>query len=239
MKNDLKESGKRSNLRLISFVVILAVLIIDQVIKILVKTNMAIGDEIFITSWFRILFVENNGMAFGLELIGKLFLSLFRIAAISFFCWYLYKISGRGFPTGYVITVSFIIAGALGNLFDCMFYGLVFSESTPVSDGVAHFTAIGEGYAPFLYGKVVDMFYFPLFKWPEWMPLVGGDTFFSPIFNFADSCITCGVIVVIFFYSRIVNMGLNYSDAGHEAAVADTSDVTGAEDISGPDDENS
>ncbi|MBO4268866.1 MAG: lipoprotein signal peptidase [Bacteroidaceae bacterium] len=229
MENELKESGLSSSRGWIPVMVIMSVLIIDQIIKIMVKTNMAIGDEIVITSWFRILFVENNGMAFGLELIGKLFLSLFRIAAIAFFCWYLHKIVRRGFPTGYVITVSFIIAGALGNLIDCMFYGLVFSESTSLPDGVAHFTAIGEGYAPFLYGKVVDMFYFPLFKWPEWIPLVGGDVFFSPVFNFADSCITCGVVVVIFFYSRIVNMGLNYADVPTDA------EAGGEEGISGPD----
>ncbi|MBO7588230.1 MAG: lipoprotein signal peptidase [Bacteroidaceae bacterium] len=225
MENELKESRLRSSRGLVPVAVILSVLIIDQIIKIMVKTQMAIGDEIVITSWFRILFVENNGMAFGLELIGKLFLSLFRIAAIGFFCWYLYKIVRRGFPTGYVITVSFIIAGALGNLIDCMFYGLVFSESTSLPDGVAHFTAFGDGYAPFLYGKVVDMFYFPLFKWPEWMPLVGGDIFFSPIFNFADSCITCGVIVVIFFYSRIVNMGLNYTDAPTDAEAGSREEI--------------
>ncbi|MBO7416676.1 MAG: lipoprotein signal peptidase [Bacteroidaceae bacterium] len=225
MENELKESRLRSSRGLVPVAVILSVLIIDQIIKIMVKTQMAIGDEIVITSWFRILFVENNGMAFGLELIGKLFLSLFRIAAIGFFCWYLHKIVRRGFPTGYVITVSFIIAGALGNLIDCMFYGLVFSESTSLPDGVAHFTAFGDGYAPFLYGKVVDMFYFPLFKWPEWMPLVGGDIFFSPIFNFADSCITCGVIVVIFFYSRIVNMGLNYTDAPTDAEAGSREEI--------------
>lgn len=218
MENELKESVSGSRRGLIPVIIILSVLIIDQIIKIVVKTNMSIGDEIVITPWFRILFVENNGMAFGMELIGKLFLSLFRIAAIAFFCWYLYKIVHKGFPKGYIVTVSFIIAGALGNLVDCMFYGLIFSESTPLQDGVAHFTAIGQGYAPFLYGKVVDMFYFPLFEWPEWMPLIGGDIFFSPIFNFADSSITCGVIVIILFYSKVVNMGLNFR-------VAETEDV--------------
>ena len=227
----MKESGIGSRSGLVPAIIILLVLIIDQVIKILVKTNMTIAEEIVITPWFRILFVENNGMAFGLELIGKLFLSLFRIAAIGFFCWYLHKIIRRGFPMGYIITVSFIIAGALGNLIDCMFYGLVFSESSSLPDGVAHFTVLGEGYAPFLYGKVVDMFYFPLFKWPEWMPFIGGDTFFSPIFNFADSCITCGVIVVILFYSRIVNMGLNYKkEAGTDSAVEESSEADGDED---------
>ena len=190
--------------------IVIAVLIIDQIIKILVKTNMSIGQEIRITNWFYILFVENNGMAFGMEIISKLFLSLFRIVAIFFFVWYLIKIINKGFPTGYIVTIAFVIAGAAGNLIDCIFYGQIFSESTFGPNGVAHFTPFGEGYAPILYGKVVDMFYFPLWTWPDWLPWIGGNIFFSPIFNFADSCITCGIIVLMLFYSRFVNMGLNY-----------------------------
>jgi signal peptidase II len=190
--------------------IVIAVLIIDQIIKILVKTNMSIGQEIRITNWFYILFVENNGMAFGMEIISKLFLSLFRIVAIFFFVWYLIKIINKGFPTGYIVTIAFVIAGAAGNLIDCIFYGQIFSESTFGHNGVAHFTPFGEGYAPILYGKVVDMFYFPLWTWPDWLPWIGGNIFFSPIFNFADSCITCGIIVLMLFYSRYVNMGLNY-----------------------------
>jgi signal peptidase II len=190
--------------------IVIAVLIIDQIIKILVKTNMSIGQEIRITNWFYILFVENNGMAFGMEIISKLFLSLFRIVAIFFFVWYLIKIINKGFPTGYIVTIAFVIAGAAGNLIDCIFYGQIFSESTFGPNGVAHFTPFGEGYAPILYGKVVDMFYFPLWTWPDWLPWIGGNIFFSPIFNFADSCITCGIIVLMLFYSRYVNMGLKY-----------------------------
>ena len=190
--------------------IVIAVLIIDQIIKIAVKTNMSIGQEIRITNWFYILFVENNGMAFGMEIISKLFLSLFRIVAIFFFVWYLIKIINKGFPTGYIVTIAFVIAGAAGNLIDCIFYGQIFSESTFGPNGVAHFTPFGEGYAPILYGKVVDMFYFPLWTWPDWLPWIGGNIFFSPIFNFADSCITCGIIVLMLFYSRYVNMGLNY-----------------------------
>ena len=190
--------------------IVIAVLIIDQIIKILVKTNMSIGQEIRITNWFYILFVENNGMAFGMEIISKLFLSLFRIVVIFFFVWYLIKIINKGFPTGYIVTIAFVIAGAAGNLIDCIFYGQIFSESTFGPNGVAHFTPFGEGYAPILYGKVVDMFYFPLWTWPDWLPWIGGNIFFSPIFNFADSCITCGIIVLMLFYSRYVNMGLKY-----------------------------
>ena len=128
----------------------------------------------------------------------------------------------KGFPTGYIVTVAFVIAGATGNLLDCLFYGLVFTESTPLQEAV--FTSFGSGYAPFLYGKVVDMFYFPLWTWPEWMPLVGGDIFFSPVFNFADSCITCGVIVLLLFYTRLVNMGLHYNDGSCDQENAVESD---------------
>lgn len=196
----------------ISLLIIVAAVVIDQIIKLLVKTNMAIGDQIWITKWFRILFIENNGMAFGMELFGKLFLSLFRIVAIGFFAWYIRKISDKGFPTGYMVTVALIAGGAIGNLVDCMFYGMIFTPSTTGAEGVSHLVGIGQGYSSFLYGKVVDMFYFPLWTWPEWMPLVGGDVFFGPIFNFADSCVTCGTIAILLFYTKYVNMGLSYKD---------------------------
>ena len=214
MDNFQPESSKTSRQGLISLIIVLSVLVIDQIIKILVKTGMSLGESIDVTPWFKILFVENNGMAFGMEIIGKLFLSLFRIGAIGFFTWYLIKIINKGFPTGYIVTISFVIAGAMGNLLDCMFYGLIFTESTPFNE--ATMTAFGDGYAPFLYGKVVDMFYFPLWTWPDWMPLVGGDIFFEPVFNFADSCITCGVITLLLFYTKFVNMGLKYKDPDEE-----------------------
>ena len=208
------EVGKCSRQGRIALIIILSVLVIDQIIKYLVKTGMSLGESIDITSWFKILFVGNNGMAFGMEIIGKLFLSLFRIGAIGFFIWYLIKIIDKGFPTGYIVTVSFVIAGAVGNLLDCMFYGLIFTESTPFKEAVL--TSFGDGYAPFLYGKVVDMFYFPLWTWPDWVPFVGGDIFFGPVFNFADSCITCGVITLLLFYTKVVNMGLHYKTADEE-----------------------
>jgi signal peptidase II len=214
MDNLQPESRNSSRQGRIALIIILSVLVIDQIIKMLVKTNMSLGETIDITSWFKIFFVENNGMAFGMEIIGKLFLSLFRIGAIGFFTWYLIKILNKGFPTGYLVTISFVLAGAMGNLFDCLFYGLIFTESTPFN--VATMTALGDGYAPFLYGKVVDMFYFPLWTWPDWMPLVGGDIFFSPVFNFADSCITCGVAVILLFYTKYVNMGLHYKNPDEE-----------------------
>lgn len=204
---------RNANQGRLALLIIFAVLLIDQIIKILVKTNMYVGQTVEITPWFKILFIENNGMAFGMEIIGKLFLSIFRIVAIGFFSWYLARIVNRGFPTGYIVTVAFVIAGAAGNLIDCMFYGQIFTASLPGQIDPAHFVPFGQGYAPLLYGKVVDMLYFPLWTWPDWMPLVGGDIFFSPIFNFADSCITCGVIVLLLFYTRFVNMGLKYQDS--------------------------
>ncbi len=204
---------RNANQGRLALIIIFAVLLIDQIIKILVKTNMYVGQTVEITPWFKILFIENNGMAFGMEIIGKLFLSIFRIVAIGFFSWYLARIVNRGFPTGYIVTVAFVIAGAAGNLIDCMFYGQIFTASLPGQIAPAHFVPFGQGYAPLLYGKVVDMLYFPLWTWPDWMPLVGGDIFFSPIFNFADSCITCGVIVLLLFYTRFVNMGLKYQDS--------------------------
>jgi signal peptidase II len=212
MDNNNPDSRRCARQGRLALIIVLSVLVVDQIVKMLVKTNMHLGQSIEIASWFQILFVENNGMAFGMEIIGKLFLSLFRILAIGFFVWYLIKILDKGFPTGYIVTVSFVVAGALGNLIDCMFYGLIFTQSSVIPQEVASFTSFGDGYAPFLYGKVVDMFYFPLWTWPDWMPLIGGDIFFSPVFNVADSCITCGVIALLLFYTRLVNMGLHYNE---------------------------
>ena len=225
MENTQPEGKKSSRQGMLALAIIVLVLVIDQIIKILVKTNMSLGESIDITSWFKILFVENNGMAFGMEIMGKLFLSIFRIIAIAFFIWYLFKIVNKGFPKGYIITVAFVIAGATGNLIDCMFYGLMFSESMYGPDGVSVIMPLGEGYAPFLYGKVVDMFYFPLWTWPDWVPFIGGDIFFGPVFNFADACITCGVLALLLFYTRYVNMGLHY----HEPEEPETTQTTGVD----------
>ena len=193
--------------------IIFSVLVIDQIIKILVKTNMSIGEEIRITDWFYILFVENNGMAFGMEFIGKLFLTSFRIVAVALIIWYLVKIIRQNLKTGYIVCISLILAGAIGNIIDCVFYGVIFSESTHGT--IANFVPVGEGYSEWLYGKVVDMFYFPIIdtNWPEWMPFVGGEhfIFFSPIFNFADAAISCGIIALILFYSKYLNDNMGHS----------------------------
>ena len=184
--------------------IVLAVLLIDQVIKIWVKTSMTLHESIHVTDWFYITFIENNGMAFGMQLGSKIILSLFRLIAISALGYYIWLEVRRQAKTGYIVRLSMVLAGAAGNLIDCMFYGLIFNASSPYY--LSYFVSFGTGYAPFLMGKVVDMFYFPLIEteWPTWMPFVGGDhfVFFSPVFNFADSCISVSVVWLLLFYRQ-------------------------------------
>lgn len=198
----------------LSILIVFAVLVIDQFIKIWVKTHMFWHESIRITDWFFIYFTENNGMAFGMEIIGKLFLTTFRIVAVALIIMYLIKIVKQNLKTGYIVCISLILAGAIGNIIDCVFYGVLFSESTHSS--IATLVPIGEGYSEWFYGKVVDMFYFPIIDtyWPEWMPFVGGEhfIFFSPIFNFADAAISCGIIALILFYSKYLNENINHSE---------------------------
>ena len=182
----------------------LAAIIIDQIIKILVKTNMFMHEVIEITPWFKILFTENSGMAFGIELVDKIFLTSFRLLAVSFLIYIIGSIIKRGINTGFLICMSLILAGATGNIIDCLFYGMIFNN--PPAPIVAEFVPFGSGYASMFYGKVVDMFYFPLveWNWPSWLPYIGGEhfIFFSPIFNFADACISCSVIYMLLFYRK-------------------------------------
>ncbi len=184
--------------------IILLLLIIDQIIKVWVKTEMSLGESIRITDWFRILFIENNGMAYGMSFIYKPILTLFRIFAVSVIIYYIYKVVKREHRMGYVVCLSMICAGAAGNIIDCLFYGQIFTVSTPYN--VSELVPFGQGYAPILEGKVVDMFYFPLIvtTWPDWMPMYGGEEFifFSPVFNFADSCISVGMVVLLLFFRR-------------------------------------
>lgn len=193
--------------------IVVAVLIVDQIIKIAVKTNMYLYEDIHIADWFQIKFVENSGMAFGLEVVSKLFLTLFRIVAVVAIIWYLRKTIKlrKQVKTGFIACLSLILAGAMGNIIDCVFYGEIFSASTPSE--IATWVPFGQGYADWLHGKVVDMFYFPIIDtfWPEWMPVVGGDRFifFSPIFNFADAAISCGMIAMLIFYSNYLSKGIN------------------------------
>ena len=188
-------------------IIIVAILLIDQVIKIWVKTSMSLHESIRITDWFYILFIENKGMAFGMELGSKIVLSLFRVVAIAFLIYYIRQEVRAKARTGYIVCLAMILAGAAGNLIDCMFYGLIFNASSDFY--VSYFVPFGTGYAPFLMGKVVDMFYFPLIEtdWPSWIPFVGGDhfIFFSPIFNFADSSISVGVVLLLLFYREEIS----------------------------------
>ena len=186
----------------------MTVLVIDQIIKVSVKTGMYLGERIEITSWFSLLFVENNGMAFGWELWGgKLFLTLFRIIAIFAIGWFITREIKRQQPMGYIICLTLVAAGAAGNIIDCLFYGVIFN--TPPYPQVAELQPWGYGYGEFFYGKVVDMFYFPLFEWdmPDWMPFYSGQhcVFFSPVFNFADAAISCGIIALILFYNKKIS----------------------------------
>ena len=183
---------------------IIAILLIDQIIKILVKTNMELHESIRVTDWFYISFIENNGMAWGMQIGPKLLLSLFRVVAIAFLGYYIWLQSCKKARWGYIVCLVMVLAGAAGNLIDCMFYGLGFEASTPFS--VSHWVGLGNGYAPFLMGKVVDMFYFPIIHttWPDWMPFWGGEEFifFSPVFNFADASISVGVVALLLFYRK-------------------------------------
>lgn len=193
----------------IPWIVIGLVLFIDQFVKILVKTNMTLGQNIFVLGdWFIIHFTENEGMAFGMSLpgnYGKLLLSIFRIIAVTFIGWYIYNLIKSGARKSLIICVSLILAGAAGNIIDSAFYGLIFSESTIFKP--AEFLSDGGGYASFLHGKVVDMFYFPILKgsFPEWFPFWGGDDFifFRPVFNIADAAITVGVIAILIFQKSL------------------------------------
>lgn len=199
---------------ILSIIIILSVLIIDQIIKLEVKTNMTLGQHITITNWFNIAFVENNGMAFGMSFGNKIFLTLFRIITVGFIMWYILRLTKKGFKMGFMIFLSMIAAGAVGNIIDCLFYGEIFTESTHYD--IARIVPWGEGYGDFLQGKVVDMFYFPLIEWdmPGWLwlnkvPFLPDAyehcVFFSPVFNFADACISCGVIAMILFYRKSLN----------------------------------
>lgn len=193
---------------LVSSLIFVLVLIIDQVIKVNVKTGMFLGERIEVTSWFSLLFVENNGMAFGWELYGgKLFLTLFRVFAVSAIGWFIYKEIRLNRPMGYIVCLSLIMAGAAGNIIDCLFYGLIFNN--PPYPHTAQLVEWGTGYGEFLYGRVVDMFYFPLIEWdmPSFVPVYGGQhcVFFSPIFNFADAAISVGIVALILFYHKIIN----------------------------------
>jgi len=194
---------------------ILGWLVFDQVVKILVKTNMSLGDSIpVLGNWFILHFVENNGMAFGVTFggtAGKIALTLFRLVAVGVLGYFIHRMIMRGAPTGFILALGLITAGAAGNIIDSAFYGMVFSESGYAqgmlpNSGVAELFPKEGGYGHFLQGRVVDMLYFPIIKgtWPDWFPFWGGRNFlfFRPVFNLADTAITCGVAWILLFQRK-------------------------------------
>jgi signal peptidase II len=195
-------SGKKALL------LIIIILIADQILKIWVKTTMVIGQEIpLFGNWGMLHFIENNGMAFGMEMggkPGKLILSVFRVIAVFGIGWFLANLIRHKSHVGLILAVSSIMAGAIGNIIDSAFYGMIFSESFSLPATVF---PPGGGYSSFLHGRVVDMFYFPVLNthWPQWSPFRPGESlvFFRPVFNIADSAITCGVIAIILFQKKM------------------------------------
>ncbi|WP_291912949.1 lipoprotein signal peptidase [Chitinophaga sp. CB10] len=188
--------------------IVLLILVVDQSLKFWIKTHMFMQQEyIIFPNWFRIHFIENEGMAYGLKFggdFGKIFLTLFRLVAVVFGFYYLNKLVKEKYHKGLLICGALILAGAAGNLIDSMFYGLIFNDS--VGYEVARFMPEGGGYGSFLHGRVVDMLYFPLYEGylPSWVPFKGGDyfVFFRPVFNVADAAISVGVVTILLFQKR-------------------------------------
>lgn len=203
---------------ILSAMTIVSVLVVDQIIKIAVKTNMALHECIDVFSWFKIFFVENRGMAFGMDFIGTGILTVGRLIAVCLFIYALVRCIKKKYPIGFIFCLALIIAGAAGNIIDNCLYGLIFTESVPAAPMLdtapATFTAFGSGYGHFLQGRVVDMFYFPLWQWPENWPFIGGHTFFGAVFNFADSAISVGAVAIILFYYK----QLSYLTGGESAS---------------------
>ncbi len=204
----------------IALAVLFGVLIADQCLKIYIKTHFMLGEEVHVFGdWFKLHFVENNGMAFGMEIgggsdIGKLFLSIFRIVAVGVISWYLYRLCKTEGRTGLVVCVALVLAGASGNIIDSVFYGALFSSSW---GQIAEFLPASGGYAPWLQGRVVDMLYFPILegRYPDWFPLCGGESFifFRPVFNIADAAISVGIIALILFQRNELSNDLSNNNS--------------------------
>lgn len=190
---------KKQAQSLTSVLIAVGILVADQIIKVAVKTGMYLHQSIRVTDWFYISFTENSGMAFGMEIFNKYFLTSFRIVAVAVLTWFIVRQVRQGISWGLLICLSMITAGAAGNIFDCLFYGMIFNN--PPAPMVAEVVPWGTGYAGLMMGRVVDMFYFPLVEWdwPSWLPIWGGQhfIFFSPVFNLADASISCGMIALI------------------------------------------
>lgn len=208
--------------------IVFLILIIDQALKIWVKTHFALGDEIVVfKNWFILHFVENNGMAFGFEFAGeygKMFLSIFRIIAVIAIGWYMFKLAkNEELPFGFLVSIALIFAGAIGNIIDSLFYGMIFNHSY---GQIADIFPKGGGYETFLHGRVVDMFYFPIIQghYPDWIPIRGGTDFifFRPVFNIADSSITVGIFSILLFYRK----QFNKMDESHEEQTGEDNSET-------------
>lgn len=197
--------------------IVVGVILLDQILKIYIKTHYYMGEDHEVTSWFHLKFIENNGMAFGLELWSKLVLTFGRICAVAVFIWFMSKIKNlTGIRNGLFVSLALITAGAAGNIFDCVFYGEIFNNPMPPETAVLFPT--GGGYSTWFEGRVVDMLYFPFFSfcWPEWVPFIGGGEFefFQYIFNVADASICVGVALLIFFYSKDISLALDHVTGG-------------------------
>lgn len=184
-----------------SVLLIFIVLLIDQVSKIYIKLNFVLGESIYIFDWFRIYFIENNGMAFGMEIIGKLFLTIFRIIAVAGLAYFIHYLVKKQARQGFILAIALLLAGAAGNIIDSVFYGVLFTDSY---GHLATFLPEGGGYAPLFYGKVVDMLYFPIIK-----NSAGETLFFSPVFNIADSAITVAAGIILIFFRKDLNEHLD------------------------------
>ncbi len=205
-------AAKRSSVMMwTAWLIIVAVIVLDQVVKVWVKTHMYLGEDISILPWFHICFVQNNGMAFGLEILNKFILTFLRIGLFGFLCWYIARLSRNAWvPMTYLASIALIAAGAFGNIIDCVFYGEIFNN--PMPPAVASFVPFGQGYGELFHGLVVDMLYFPLFSftWPDWIPWIGGRVFefFNPVFNIADAAISVGLLIIVIFYYRLMEHSL-------------------------------
>lgn len=201
----MESNSASKRLAWVALAVAVLVVIADQLLKFWIKTHFYLGEDLVVAPFFHLRFVQNNGMAFGMEFGSKLLLTGFRITLVALLTWYMCRlVKAARVPAGYITAVALVTAGAFGNIIDCVFYGEIFTNPCPPA--VASLVPLGQGYGSWFHGLVVDMLYFPLFEfqWPQWMPGLAGKTFsfFDPVFNIADAAITVGMFMVILFYSK-------------------------------------